>query len=131
MVECGERPFITLWCPLTYKKKRQINIPADKEVNATRYTTVAFTHDSKNILGVSGEPDWLLYAFKCEKGKLESTARANNISNTGYVRQVSQNCRLFLFLFKTFKIYNEVKICKTTFKQKFSNFFLVVLLETN
>lgn len=89
MVEAGEKPFITLWCPLTYKKKRQINLPTDKEIYADKFTAVAFTFDSKYILCVTGEPDWMLYAFKCDKGKLESTARANNIGNTGYVRQVS------------------------------------------
>ncbi|XP_044252622.1 cilia- and flagella-associated protein 57 [Tribolium madens] len=91
VVETGEKPFITLWCPLTYKKKRQINLPTDKETLSERFTAVAFTFDSKYLVCVSGEPDWTLYYFRCDKGKLESSARANNISNTGYVRQIACN----------------------------------------
>lgn len=88
VAESGEKPFITLWCPVTYKKKKTINLPTEKETSADRFTAMAFTFDSKYLVCVSGEPDWVLYYFRCDKGKLESSARANNISNTGYVRHV-------------------------------------------
>ncbi|RZC27649.1 WD repeat-containing protein 65 [Asbolus verrucosus] len=91
VVESGEKPFVTLWCPSTYKKKRQINLPTEKEIYATKFTAVAFTFDSKCLVCVTGEPDWTMYVFKCDKGKLESTARANNSNNTGYVRHVCCN----------------------------------------
>ena len=94
-MESGEKPFVTLWCPLTYTKKRQINLPADKESCAYKFTAVAFTFDSKFLMCVTGEPDWTLYAFKSDKGKLESTGKANNLGNTGYVRHV---CLYFYFV---------------------------------
>ncbi|XP_045476478.1 cilia- and flagella-associated protein 57 [Harmonia axyridis] len=93
VVESGEKPQVTLYDSKTYKRKKQISVPTDKgeTVFASRFAAVTFTQDSKNLICVSGEPDWLLYSFKCEKGKLESTARANNANGTGTVIEISGN----------------------------------------
>ncbi|XP_044759161.1 cilia- and flagella-associated protein 57 [Coccinella septempunctata] len=93
VVESGEKPQVTLYDTKTYKRKKQITIPVDKGENcyATRFAAVAFTQDSRNIICVSGEPDWLLYSFKSDKGKLESTARANNANGTGTVLEIAGN----------------------------------------
>ncbi|XP_030754252.1 cilia- and flagella-associated protein 57 isoform X2 [Sitophilus oryzae] len=63
----------------------------DKDIIANRYVAVDFTYNSKNLICVTGEPDWSLYSFKCDKGRLESFARANNANNTGTVRQIACN----------------------------------------
>lgn len=81
-------PIATLWCAETYKKKRTLTLPTDKEIITNRYVAVDFTFNSKHIILVTGEPDWSLYCFKCDKGRLESFARANNVNNTGTVVQV-------------------------------------------
>ncbi|CAH1154655.1 unnamed protein product [Phaedon cochleariae] len=84
-------PIVTLWCPLLFRKKKTLNLPVDKDIIANRYVTVEFTFDSKYIVCVTGEPDWSLYCFKCDKGRLESFARANNTNATGTVIQLSCN----------------------------------------
>ncbi|CAG9770074.1 unnamed protein product [Ceutorhynchus assimilis] len=84
-------PIVTLWCSETYKKKRTLTLPTDKDIIANRYVAVDFTYNSKNIIVVTGEPDWSLYCFKCDKGRLESFARANNSNNTGTVSQLACN----------------------------------------
>ncbi|KAL1494188.1 hypothetical protein ABEB36_009827 [Hypothenemus hampei] len=84
-------PIVTLWCTETYRKKRTLSLPTDKDIITRRYVAVDFTFNSKNIIVVTGEPDWSLYSFKCDKGRLESFARANNLNNTGTVIQVACN----------------------------------------
>ncbi|KAL3272571.1 hypothetical protein HHI36_014041 [Cryptolaemus montrouzieri] len=93
VVETGEKPQVTLYDSKTYKRKRQLTVSTEKgeTIFATRFAAVAFTQDSRNIICVSGEPDWVLYSFKCDKGKLESTARANNANGTGTVIEISGN----------------------------------------
>lgn len=93
VVEAGDKPQVTLYDSKTYKRKKQITIPTDKGESfyATRFAAVTFTQDSKNLICVSGEPDWVLYSFKSDKGKLESTARANNANGTGTVLEVQPN----------------------------------------
>lgn len=87
--ERGTRPTITLYDAQTYKKKRQIQIPQERDVSATEFVAISFTFDSKNIATVTGEPDWDLYIFKCERGKIESSTRALNPNGTGTVSIVS------------------------------------------
>ncbi|XP_050311353.1 cilia- and flagella-associated protein 57 [Anthonomus grandis grandis] len=84
-------PIATLWDSETFRKKRTLTLPTDKEIIASRYVAVDFTYNSKNIILVTGEPDWSLYSFKCDKGRLESFARANNNNNTGTVMQIACN----------------------------------------
>ncbi|XP_066249993.1 cilia- and flagella-associated protein 57 [Euwallacea similis] len=92
IVETTEKcPVVTLWCAETYKKKRTLVLPTDKDIIATRYAAVDFTFNSKHIIVVTGEPDWSLYCFRCDQGRLESFARANNANNTGTVVQVACN----------------------------------------
>ncbi|XP_050501847.1 cilia- and flagella-associated protein 57 [Diabrotica virgifera virgifera] len=84
-------PVITLWDPALFRKKKTINLPQDKDIVCSRYACMEFTYDSKFMVCVTAEPDWTLYVFKCDKGKLESFARANNLNGTGTVVQVACN----------------------------------------
>ncbi|XP_057670540.1 cilia- and flagella-associated protein 57 [Diorhabda carinulata] len=84
-------PVINLWDPALCKKKRTITLPQDKDIICSRYSCMEFTYDSKFLVCVTAEPDWTLYVFKCEKGRLESFGRANNLNGTGTVVQVACN----------------------------------------
>ncbi|KAJ8923117.1 hypothetical protein NQ315_001670 [Exocentrus adspersus] len=84
-------PMVTLWCPVQFKKKKTLTLPSEKDIIAHRFVTVDFTFDSKYLVCVTGEPDWTMYCFKCDKGRLESFARAINLNGTGTVRQVACN----------------------------------------
>ncbi|KAJ8957345.1 hypothetical protein NQ318_004824 [Aromia moschata] len=84
-------PVITLWCPTQFKKKRTILLPQEKEIYANRYVCLEFTYDSKHLLVITGEPDWTMYCFKCEKGRLESSVRAINSNGTGTINDMACN----------------------------------------
>lgn len=95
MIESGEKPIATLFDALTYKKKKQIFIPSERECAAREFVTATFTLDSKNVVVVTGEPDWHMYVFKSDKAKLESFTRANNSNGTGLIKQVCLNISVF------------------------------------
>lgn len=71
-------------------------MPTDKDLTLSRYVCIDFTFDSRYIICVSGEPDWTLFCFKCDVGRLESFAKANNANGTGTVLQVKTTCLDFL-----------------------------------
>lgn len=88
IAESGERPTATLFDATTCKKRKQILIPADRECSAKEFAAMGFTADNKSIIVVTGDPEWTMYLYKCEKGKMESFTRANNSNGTGTVVQV-------------------------------------------
>ncbi|XP_060521926.1 cilia- and flagella-associated protein 57 [Cylas formicarius] len=92
VVETTEKlPVVTLWCPESFRRKRTLSLPTDKDIVAGRYSAIDFTFDSARLVCVTDEPDSNLYCFKCDKGRLESFARANNVNGTGTVTQVACN----------------------------------------
>lgn len=84
-------PVVTLWDPELFKKRKTLTLPPDKDINANRYVCIDFTYDSKYLVCVAGEPDWNLFCFKCDKGRLESFAKANNLNGIGTVLQVNNH----------------------------------------
>nr|CAH7744510.1 unnamed protein product [Callosobruchus chinensis] len=84
-------PICTLWDPHLCRKKKTLTLPADKDIYCSRFVAVEFTFDSKFIILVTGEPDFSLYCYKCDKGRLDSFARANNVNSTGTVTQIACN----------------------------------------
>lgn len=91
MGEKGDPATISLYDSLSLKRKRILSTPFDRALSSRTIECMAFTFDSKHLLAVYGEPDWMLICFKSDRGKVESMTRANNISNTGTVRQIACN----------------------------------------
>lgn len=87
ITEQGEKPFISIYDLEFLKRKRVLYLSGDCE--AQEFVTFAFTNDGKYLLAVSGEPDWSLYYFNWEKGKMESSCKATVVGNSGTVAQVS------------------------------------------
>lgn len=70
------------------KRKKVLGLPYDSL--AKEFVSIAFTYDSKYLIAIVGEPDWLMLYYNWEKGKVESQTRANNPSAIhGPVYQVS------------------------------------------
>lgn len=84
----NDLPIATLWDPQICKKKRVLTLPTDKNIIADRYVCADFSFDSNYFVCVTGEPDWSLYCFKCETGRLDSYAKAINLTGQGTVLQV-------------------------------------------
>lgn len=62
-------------------------IPFD-EITAKEFIAVQFTWDSKYLVAITGEPDWMLYYYNWECGKIESYIKAQNPNGNGFVTQV-------------------------------------------
>lgn len=52
-----------------------------------------FTFDSKSLICVTNEPDWSLYAFKCERGRLWSRGKAVSALTPGTITQVTKTLK--------------------------------------
>lgn len=70
----------------TLKRKRTLNLPPD--ATTTRFESICFSFDDKYIMAITGDPDWMLVAYNWEKGKIETTAKANYTNNPAIVTQV-------------------------------------------
>ncbi|XP_022907952.2 cilia- and flagella-associated protein 57 [Onthophagus taurus] len=91
VAESGDRPYATLFETNTCKKKKQILIPMDRECTTREFACMSFTQDNRNLIVVTGEPDWQMYVYKAEKGRVESSCRANNLNNVGDIVQICCN----------------------------------------
>lgn len=114
VVECTQKyPIVTLWDVQLFKKRKTLTLPSDKDINVSRYVCVDFSFDSKYIICVAGEPDWNLFCFKCDKGRLESFGKANNPNGTGTILQV--NVSVFFKLILLCYLYKGSLILKNFF----------------
>ena len=90
MTSHGDKLTIALYDVASMKRKKVLVLgeATDTTADGAEFVSYAFTFDSKGILAVTGEPDWMLYFFNWEKGKLESSCRATVPGSTGTVAQV-------------------------------------------
>lgn len=89
--DADKPPSITLYDASTLKKKRQLLLPPDREDQGEELAITQFSFDSRYIIAITGEPDWMFYMFRTDKTKLESFCRANNPNGTGTVADVSKS----------------------------------------
>ncbi|EFN86628.1 WD repeat-containing protein 65 [Harpegnathos saltator] len=78
--ETGEKPTISVYDIASLKRKKLLGIPYEA-TGVTRFSCMAFTHDSKNIAAITGEPDQTMLFYNWEKGKVESTYKVANPQN--------------------------------------------------
>ncbi|KAF9421540.1 hypothetical protein HW555_002473, partial [Spodoptera exigua] len=90
IAEEGQKPIITIYDLTTYKRRKILTVPFENS-QAREFACVQFTHDSKYLVAITGEPDWYLYYYNWDKGKVESHAKAQNPSGQGIVSSVQCN----------------------------------------
>ncbi|KAL0901492.1 hypothetical protein ABMA27_006736 [Loxostege sticticalis] len=90
IAEEGQKPIITIYDLTTYKRRKILTVPFENST-AREFACVQFTYDSKYIVAITGEPDWYLYYYNWDKGKVESHAKAQNPSGQGVVESVQCN----------------------------------------
>lgn len=88
IAEEGQKPIITIYDLTTYKRRKILTVPFENST-AREFACVQFSYDSKYLVAVTGEPDWYLYYYNWDKGKVESHAKAQNPSGQGTVESVS------------------------------------------
>lgn len=91
LCEKGDKPIITIYDTGTLKKRKIIGIPVvgPETPQSKEFITAQFSMDSKYLMAVTGEPDWMLYCYNWEKGKTECFCKALNPNGTGTVVQVN------------------------------------------
>lgn len=89
IAEEGQKPIITIYDLTTYKRRKILTVPFENST-AREFACIQFTYDSKYLVAITGEPDWYLYYYNWDKGKVESHAKAQNPNGTGSVESVRQ-----------------------------------------
>ncbi|XP_053620233.1 cilia- and flagella-associated protein 57 isoform X1 [Plodia interpunctella] len=90
IAEEGQKPIITIYDLTTYKRRKILTVPFENST-AKEFACVQFTFDSKYLVAITGEPDWWLYYYNWDKGKVESHAKAQNPNGQGVVESVQCN----------------------------------------
>ncbi|KAL0279051.1 UNVERIFIED_CONTAM: hypothetical protein PYX00_000691 [Menopon gallinae] len=86
IVENTTPPQVLIYDLESLKRKRTLTLPADAE--AKRIECIDFSHDGRYVMVLSGEPDWMMYSFNWERGKIETSVRANYPNNPTGVSRV-------------------------------------------
>ncbi|XP_026319729.1 cilia- and flagella-associated protein 57 [Hyposmocoma kahamanoa] len=90
IAEEGQKPIITIYDLTTYKRRKILTVPFENST-AREFCCLQFTFDSKYLIAVTGEPDWYLYYYNWDRGKVESHAKAQNPTGQGTVESVQCN----------------------------------------
>lgn len=86
MAERGERPCIYIYELSTLKKKKVLGQANDTA--AQEYVSLSFSFDGKFLAAILGDPDWTMVYFQWEKGKIDSTVKANNLGQATQVNRI-------------------------------------------
>ncbi|XP_062337115.1 cilia- and flagella-associated protein 57-like [Osmerus eperlanus] len=86
--ERGERGTITVY-DLQHEQSRKRKVLSGGDVAVQEFVCMAFSPDSKYLIGQAGGPDWILFYWMWEKQKVMATVKATGVSNP--INQVSFN----------------------------------------
>ncbi|KAM9364883.1 cilia- and flagella-associated protein 57 [Pholidichthys leucotaenia] len=86
--ECGEKADVTVF-DLHYEQGRKRKVLTAGDMPVQQFVCLAFSPDSKYLIGQMGEPDWTLILWLWEKNKILAMAKTSNSTNP--VTQVSFN----------------------------------------
>lgn len=87
--ECGEKASITVF-DLQHEQGRKRKVLTAGEMLVEEFVCMAFSPDSKYLIGQTGGPEWMLIFWLWEKQKVLATVKTSNPNNP--VRQVSHSC---------------------------------------
>lgn len=93
-----KKPSIGIYDLKTLELMKCLIIPFE-DVSSREFVTIQFTCDSKYLAAITGEPDWMLYYYNWESGKIESHAKAQNPNGLGKISQVMIQSNECLFLY--------------------------------
>ncbi|XP_066537794.1 cilia- and flagella-associated protein 57 [Hoplias malabaricus] len=85
--EHGEKGTITIY-DLQQEQSRKRKVLTAGEIKVQEFVCMAFSPDSKYLLGQAGGPDWTLFYWVWEKHKVMATVKT---TSTGPIHQVSFN----------------------------------------
>ncbi|XP_071351144.1 cilia- and flagella-associated protein 57 isoform X2 [Trachinotus anak] len=94
--ECGEKATITVF-DLQHEQGRKRKVLTAGDMLVQEFVCMAFSPDSKYLIGQTGAPDWMLIFWLWEKQKVLASVKTSNSNNP--VTQVS------------FNPYNNMQVC--------------------
>nr|XP_046236343.1 cilia- and flagella-associated protein 57 isoform X2 [Scatophagus argus] len=94
--ECGEKATITVF-DLQHEQGRKRKVLTAGDTSVLEFVCMAFSPDSKYLIGQSGAPEWTLIFWLWEKHKVLATVKTSNSNNP--VTKVS------------FNPYNNMQLC--------------------
>ncbi|KAF1391148.1 hypothetical protein PFLUV_G00038910 [Perca fluviatilis] len=94
--ECGEKATITVF-DLQHEQGRKRKVLTAGDMPVEEFVCMAFSPDSKYLIGQTGGPEWMLIFWLWEKQKVLATVKTGNSNNS--VTQVS------------FNPYNNMQLC--------------------
>ncbi|KAG1932003.1 cilia- and flagella-associated protein 57 [Pimephales promelas] len=131
--ECGEKATITVF-DLQHEQNRKRKVLTGGEIPADEFVCMAFSPDSKYLIGQAGGPDWTLFLWMWEKKKLMATVK---MATSGPINQVSFNpqdntqiCVSGNGVFKIFRYAGETLKQSSTFKTDTHNFLCHTWIST-
>ncbi|XP_048019038.1 cilia- and flagella-associated protein 57 [Megalobrama amblycephala] len=131
--ECGEKATITVF-DLQHEQNRKRKVLTGGEIPVDEFVCMAFSPDSKYLIGQAGGPDWTLFLWMWEKKKVMATVKT---SNSGSINQVSFNpqdntqiCVSGNGVFKIFRFAGETLKQSSTFKTDSQNFLCHTWIST-
>ncbi|XP_071773803.2 cilia and flagella associated protein 57 [Centroberyx gerrardi] len=86
--ECGEKATITVY-DLQHEQGRKRKVLSVGDIHIQEFVCMAFSPDSKYLVGQAGGPEWTLVFWLWEKQKVMATVKTSNSNNP--VTQVSFN----------------------------------------
>ncbi|XP_063330906.1 cilia- and flagella-associated protein 57 isoform X3 [Pelmatolapia mariae] len=92
----GERATVTVF-DLQHEQGRKRKVLSAGDMSVQEFICIAFSPDSKYLIGLTGSPEWMLILWLWEKHKLLATLKTTNTNNP--VTQVS------------FNPYNNTQLC--------------------
>ncbi|XP_043277268.1 cilia- and flagella-associated protein 57 [Venturia canescens] len=78
--EVGEKPTINIYDVYSLKRKKTLGIPYEA-AGVTKFNCISFSHDSRCLAAVTGEPDQTMLFYAWEKGKVESSIKVGTTQN--------------------------------------------------
>ncbi|KAM9859970.1 cilia- and flagella-associated protein 57 [Aulostomus maculatus] len=125
--ECGEKATITVF-DLQHEQGRKKKVLSTGDMQVKEFVSMAFSPDSKYLLGQTGSPEWMLILWLWEKQKVLATVKITKSNNP--ITQVSFNpynntqlCVSGTGVFKLF-CYSEGSLKQSTFPKVDSINFL-------
>lgn len=85
----GERATVTVF-DLQHEQGRKRKVLSAGDMSVQEFICIAFSPDSKYLIGLTGSPEWMLILWLWEKHKLLATLKTTNTNNP--VTQVSHLC---------------------------------------
>lgn len=91
--ECGDKATVTVF-DLQHEQGRKRKVLTAGDTHVQEFVCMAFSPDSKYLIGLTGAPEWMLIFWLWEKQKVLASVKTSNSNNP--VTQVRHSDRSYV-----------------------------------